>query len=113
MPVLSAPPWWLLVSTTGWRGVEEEERSCSHNLCLNPPPSSLYACRVTSLSPGSQVRWELAFFGSFLVSGFCSAHVMCSDGGTTCKRGPLGPADKCMLRVTVVQPTLDFKSHPV
>lgn len=67
-------------------------------------------------SHGSQVSGEFAFFfffGYFLVSCVCSWCVVCSDDRNTCKRGSLVPADKCMLRVTVVQLTLGFKSDPV
>lgn len=57
---------------------------------------------------GHRSAGNLLFSGSFLVTGVCSRCVVQRDDRDTCKRGSLVPADKRMLRVTVVQLTLGF-----
>lgn len=65
---------------------------------FEPPP---YARGAAPLSPGSQVSEEFEEFAFFFfllpVRGICSRFVACADVRNTCKRGPLVPADKCML----------------
>lgn len=83
------------------------------NAVINSVWTSSVCTRGGPLVPGSQVSGKSAFLFFWLLSCQWRLFSLCSDDRNTCRRGSLVPADKCMLRVAVVQLTLAFKSDAV